>query len=144
MIDRRTLRRLPLLALFLLAGQLPLAQAQDGALIDPDELNIEEDEFESGAWPGGTSAFADRPYEVSQEIGVVAEMDAAGPFVLVNGVRYGFVADAEVRLRAGFGAPTLIQPGMVLEFYYAETLQGAIAGNIVAAIELEDASAFAE
>ena len=46
MTDRCTLRRLPLLALFVPAGQLPLAQAQDGgALIDPDELNIEEDEF---------------------------------------------------------------------------------------------------
>ena len=122
-----------------------VAQSPDSAsLIDPDELNIEEDELEGGAWPGGVEAFEALPFEVSQDVGVVAEMDPSGPFVLVDGVRYGFTVDADIRLRSGFGAPTLLQPGMVLEFYFADTLGDAVAGNIVAAIELENTGDFAD
>jgi hypothetical protein len=51
-------------------------------------------------------------------IGVIGEVDRDGPFIFVDGLQFGFTADADVRLLGGFGAPTLLEPGMAVEFIH--------------------------
>lgn len=135
------------LILFGALGAVPAGAAPNfpERYIDPDDLNVEEDEGVDAAWPGGLTAFEGRPYDVYDGIGVVDDMDPAGPWVFINGLRYAFDLQPEIRLRAGAGAPTLISAGMVLEFYYAPSEPGGdVTGRILAAIELEPGALEAE
>ena len=111
---------------------------------DPDAGSDPDDRLEGevtagfSAWPGGLDAFADRPYDVDEDRGLVEAVDPAGPVIVIDGLRFGFVLEPEIRLRAGAGAPTLLRPGMVLEYYFTEVpSEEGSAGRIVAAIELD-------
>lgn len=118
--------------------QLDAAPNFPDLYIDPDDVLSEDETMEESAWPGGLRAFAGRPYEVLDGRGVVAAMDAAGPWVYIDGLRFGFALDTDIRLRAGAGAPTLITEGMALEYYYVQARpEEEVVGRIVAAIELE-------
>lgn len=132
----------------LLAAAIALAAlAADAApnfperYIDPDDMAVDEDEGGDAAWPGGLTAFEGLPYDVYDGQGIVDRMDPAGPTVVIEGVEYGFSLTPDIRLRTGAGAPTLLAPGMVLEYYFAETGGDDLAGTIVAAIELDPAMA---
>lgn len=125
-----------LIAAFALGAALLAAASAVPAQVadDPSEdLGVVD---EGSAWPGGIAAFADRPYDVYDAVGVVIDMEPAGPFVMIEGLRFGFDYDPDIRLRAGAGAPTLLAPGMVLEFYYRDEDDDDLAGRIIAAIEL--------
>ena len=134
-------RALPtVLVLLGVIGGLPASAAPNfpERYIDPDDLNIEEDEGADAVWPGGLTAFEGRAYDVYDGVGVVDELDPAGPSLLIDGLRFAFDLEPEIRLRAGAGAPTLITEGMVLEYYYAPATPGSrAAGRILAAIELD-------
>ena len=109
--------------------------------IDPDDL-LDAQEIDEALWPGGLSAFADSALEVFETRGRVEDISYEGPRLLVNGLVYGFTLEAEVRLRAGAGAPSLITPGMVLELYFTTAdAEPGTAGRIVAAIEMDSALA---
>lgn len=109
--------------------------------IDPDDL-LDAEEIDEALWPGGLSAFADSALEVFETRGRVEDISYEGPRLLVNGLVYGFALEAEVRLRAGAGAPSLITPGMVLELYFTTAdAEPGTAGRIVAAIEMDSALA---
>ena len=125
-------------ALLMLGGISGAAASEDDPepYVDPDDANVQEDDPNDYAWPGGLEAFADRPVEVFQGIGVVGQMDPAGPYVMISGLMYGFALDAEVRLISGYGAPTLVLQDMALEYYFTEPLRPELAGTIIAAVEI--------
>lgn len=125
----RTILAVLLLATTFGAGHAAVAEELEDGLILIDQFS------EPYAWPGGLTAFGDRPYLVHQGTGVIIDVDPDGPRILVDGRIFRFSIDAEVRLLSGFGAPTLLRPGMELEFYFREDIAGA-AGEIVAAAEL--------
>jgi hypothetical protein len=88
--------------------------------------------------PGGMEAFADWPMPVQGNLGRITEVDFDGPTVTIDGYVYGFAADADIDLMSGFGAPTLLRPGMVVEFYYVEPPRDDIAGRIIAIYEVPE------
>ncbi|MCH2097575.1 MAG: hypothetical protein MK142_04215 [Pseudomonadales bacterium] len=109
--------------------------------IDPDDL-VDVEEIDDALWPGGLDAFADSALEVFETRGRVEDVSYEGPRLLVNGLVYGFALEADVRLRAGAGAPSLIAPGMMLEFYFTTAdAEPGTAGRILAAIEMDSALA---
>jgi hypothetical protein len=133
-------RGLLVAALVLWVGGVAAAPNFPERYIDPDDLTIDEDEGDEAAWPGGIGAFDGRPYDVYDAEGVVEFMDPVGPAIVIDGLEYGFGLQPDIRLLVGAGAPTLLVPGMVLEFYFSETPDSDTAGNIVAAIELDPAA----
>lgn len=106
-----------------------------GSIPDPDDLVPVEDMPEAARWPGGLEAFDDRPYAVRQGVGRVVDVDPDGPRVIIDGLVFAFAIDAEVRLLSGFGAPTLLRPGMAVEYYYRDGPRSRVAGEIVALVE---------
>jgi hypothetical protein len=103
-------------------------------LIAFPEAAARESVEESGQayFPGGLEAFADRGEPISMGLGTVGDVDFDGPTVMIDGLRFGFAADAEVRLLDGFGAPTLLRTGMAVEYYWAQASGEHIAGRILA------------
>jgi len=57
--------------------------------------------------------------------GYVQEVDYDGPRVTIEGLTYGFAIDAHVELGGNdYGAPTMLEPGMGVEFVYRELEDG--------------------
>lgn len=57
--------------------------------------------------------------------GYVHEVNYDGPRVMIDGFTYGFAADAHVELGGNdYGAPTMLEPGMGVEFVYRELDDG--------------------
>jgi hypothetical protein len=90
--------------------------------------------------PGGLAAFEEHPVPVAMRLGQITAVDFDGPQVIVDGRIYGFAPGAEVDLLAGFGAPTLLEVGMVVEIYYEETDGGSVAGRILAVYEVPESA----
>lgn len=76
-------------------------------------------------------------------VGVIGEVNRDGPVIFVDGLEFGFTADADVRLLGGFGAPTLLEPGMAVEFIHetdeAERAPGSVRllREVEAGVELQ-------
>ena len=69
--------------------------------------------------------------------GVVGEVSREGPSITVDGLEYRFTPDADVRLRGGFGAPTMLDPGMAIEFIHEIDAAANSAGSIRVLREVE-------
>lgn len=119
----------------LLLGAWPAMISWAGAedAYDTDPVNA-EDYFREG----GLEIFADHPEPVRVGQGFVAAVDFDGPTVVIAGQVFGFRQDAEVRLQSGFGAPTLLEAGMPVEFYFVPSRNPAHAGAIIALLELPE------
>jgi hypothetical protein len=67
--------------------------------------------------------------------GIIDSVDLAGPSYVIDALRYGIATDAVVQVGGSFGAPTMLRPGMRVEFLF----QGAGAEDrvIVAIRELD-------
>jgi hypothetical protein len=113
------------------------------ALLGTDARSAGEERVpnEQGEYrPGGLAAFDEHPVPVAMRLGRITAVDLDGPQVIVDGRSYGFAPGAQVDLLAGFGAPTLLEVGMVVEIYYEEADGGGVAGRILAVYEVPESA----
>lgn len=52
--------------------------------------------------------------------GIIEIVDYAGPTYIIDALRYGIAPDAVVQVGGSYGAPTMLRPGMRVEFLVRE------------------------
>lgn len=52
--------------------------------------------------------------------GIIELVDYAGPTYIIDALRYGIAPDAVVQVGGSYGAPTMLRPGMRVEFLVRE------------------------
>lgn len=108
----RKAKPLALLACFLLLGAAARAEVEGVTieLVNEAALTPLHEDLEQ------LRARVPNPLRIRS--GVIGEVSREGPSITVDGLEYRFTPDADVRLLGGFGAPTLLDPGMAVEFIH--------------------------
>lgn len=68
---------------------------------------------------------------VQDRVGVVTGVEFDGPTVNIDGLRFDFAADATVNFLSGYGAPTLLTPGMAVHIVHEAPRRTGRAGTIL-------------